>query len=244
MNIFNIFKKKKLDIEFVDTSRMIYQQAPIRLAKDEPIHFSEKQKKEHGKFMFPFCPGIYDYAKYGYILPAWEDFHIKANKAGTVAFIGGKRGNHVFHKPSRMGHKIVDGVFEPTDEVPLNAWKFDSPWGIFVNKNISCFLMPAIYHSTFLDDLYVYPGIVDYNNFHTINFIFSPKRECEVHINYGDPLLHILPFNNDSIKGGYGPGEDHQLDKFKNQIPHSENQYYRKNLSVKKEFKLGESKDG
>ena len=33
-----------------------------------------------------------------------------------------------------------------------------------------------------------------YNKFTTLNFICSPKHECEVEIKAGDPILQVIPF--------------------------------------------------
>lgn len=242
--ISNFFNKEKPDIEFVDTLRLSYTKAPIRLAKDEPVFFADAQKEQFKKYSFPFCPGMDDLSKYGYILPAWHDFHLKSNKAGHLAFIGGNKRGHGFAEPVPMEKEVVTGIFELQDGITLNPWKFDSPWGIFVNKEISCFLMPAFFHSTFLDDVYVYPGIVDYSKgFKTINFICALKRDAEVKIKCGEPLLHILPFHNKTIKAEFGPASPRQLDQFKSQIHNSQKQFYRKNLMVKKRFDLKEQQE-
>jgi hypothetical protein len=98
--------------------------------------------------------------------------------------------------------------------------------------------MPAFYHSTFLEDLYVTPGLVDYKNFHPTNFICMPKRECNVHIKAGDPLLHVIPFLNKDISASVGPATDEMIDKTNNLIPGDDKQYYRKFMGVKKKFNM------
>ena len=243
--MFSWLKSKivKDDIEFVDTTRMAYLKTPILLAKNVPTHFLDKQKEISGKYKFAFCPGMHDYARYGYIVPAWEDFHIKTNKAGSSALIGGNRGSK-FKQPVRMDSRIVDGVFHLDDGIDLHVWKYDSPWSIFVNKNISCFLMPAFYHSKFLQDVFIYPGIVDYTNkFHTINLIFALKRDCEIHIKQGEPVLHVIPFQNKEISGSYRPGDQEHIDSVETSIPNSQKAFYRKHLSIKKKFSLDKRQD-
>ena len=229
----------KDDIEFVDTTRLAYISSPIVPAKSVPTHFSTNQKETYGQYKFAFCPGMHDYATVGYIIPAWEDFHIKTNKAGSTALQVGRLSQSKFEPPNRMDNQVVDGVFELQDGIGLHVWKFNSPWGIFVNKNISCFLMPAFYHAKYLDNVYVYPGIVDYGKrFHSSNFICALKRDCEVHIKQGDPLLHVIPFYNSSISGSSRPAESEDMDSFRTTIYNNDKNFYRKYLQIKKRFTL------
>lgn len=227
------------DIEFIDGSRNAYQKFPVMLAKDVPVLGRDLRIEKYGVNSFPHCPGMIDYANMGYIIPAWIDMHIKANSAGSVVEIGSaKRGTRGFHLPKRMDETIVDGMLAVKDNVPLSVWHIGAPWSIFVNKNISAIVLPASYHSSFIEDLHIWPGVVDYQNFNTINLICSPKRECEIHIKAGEPLLHVIPFLNTDLEGGYGPGTQEQLDLIRNQLTGSESQYYRRFLQVKKFFGL------
>ncbi len=233
------FNKNERDLEFIDSSRSIYPHFPVQRAKDvKPLAF-DHQKKQYNKFLFPVCPGMIDYSQLGYIIPAWVDMHIKANKAGVVSFIGSReRGTHGMALPQRMNTDVIDGFIKPTDEVPLTVVKFDSPWSIFTKGKISALLMPPLYHAGWLEDLHVWSGVVDYKNFHACNFICSPKRKCEVHIKSGDPLMHVIPFWTKDILAGYGPGRDDQLHRTKNSMPGDDSQYYRKNQMINKKFNL------
>jgi hypothetical protein len=210
---------------------------PVQLAKDvKPRPYYEQ--KDLKKYKFSQCPGMFDYSTLGYIIPAWTDIHIMANKAGSVASMGSKdRGNRGF-KIERMDESFIQGAFKPIDDIPTSVFKFESPWKIFSSRDVSVMLMPAIYHSDFLDDLFIWPGVVDYNKFHTSNLILSPKRTCKVHIKAGEPLLHAIPIHNKYISAGYGPGNDFQVDCTKNEIPGDNKQYYRKFLRINKDFQL------
>jgi len=236
--MFDLFKKQK-DLEFVDTSRTAYQTYPVMRAADvKPVTF-DYQKTKYQKHLMPHCPGMIQYAEMGYIIPAWVDIHIKANKAGVAHYIGSdSRGTRNYLPGRAMDPNIIDGIFEPEDGVPLTALNFGSPWGIFAKGDVTALLLPAQYHSTFLDDLLVLPGSVDYKKFHTSNFICVPKRECEVHIKAGDPLLHVIPFWNKEFNAGFGPGTDVQIDKWNDEIPGDDKQYYRRFQMLKKVFRL------
>jgi hypothetical protein len=236
--MFDIFKKQK-DLEFVDTNRTAYQTYPVMRAADvKPVTF-DYQKNKYQKHLMPHCPGMIQYAEMGYIIPAWVDIHIKANKAGVAHYIGSEgRGTRNYLQGRAMDPRVVEGIFEPEDGVPLTALNFASPWGIFAKGDVTALLLPAQYHSTFLDDLLVLPGSVDYQKFHTSSFICVPKRECEVHIKAGDPLLHVIPFWNKEFNAGFGPGTDVQVDKWNNEIPGDDKQYYRRFQMLKKVFRL------
>jgi hypothetical protein len=236
--MFPWFKKQK-DIEFVDVSRNAYQSFPVNLAKNLPVLGRDARIEKYGVNNFAHCPGMIDYANMGYIIPAWIDIHIKANKAGVVSTIGSsKRGSRGFHLPRKMDATLVEGMLTPEDDIPLTVLHIGAPWNIFVSKNISAIILPASYHSSIHEDLHIWPGVVDYKNFTTANLICTPKRECEIHIKAGEPLLQVIPFLNSDLVGGYGPGTEEQVDRANNTITTGDSQFYRKFLSVKKLFKL------
>lgn len=238
--MFSFFKKKP-DIEFVDTRRTAYQVTPVMRAKDVKTNTFYTQKKKYGMHKFAHCPGMIDYAELGYIIPAWVDIHILANKAGITHFIGSaKRGDGGYCQGRDMDAKLIDGAFKPQDDIPTSALHFGSPWSVFCRKNITAMIMPAFYHSTFLDDLQIIPGTVDYQKFHQLNLICMPRRACEIHIKAGEPLLHVIPFENKTLSAGYGPGTQEQLDRYTNDIPTAEKQYYRKHMHSQKEYNLNE----
>ncbi len=242
--IFDFFKKDDDDIQFLDSTRAAYNHYPPVLAKTlKPLR--EYQENKFGSYNFPQCPGMYDYARYGYIIPAWSNIHIKANKAGVVAFTGSKgedqqkRRSTPFMQPLPMDKSIIDGAFELQDDVPLTVFNVGGPWKVHGKGNISGLLLPAYYHNNLLDNLYMYPGIVDYNGFTTINFIFTAKRKCEITINAGEPLIHFIPFiTNKNIKASYGPINETKKDydqciKWFHQL-----NFYRKYYMIRKKFSL------
>ena len=75
-----LFFKKKKDIEFVDVSRNAYLDFPVHLAKDLEVLGKDARIAKTGANIFPHCPGMADYAKLGYVIPAWVDIKIKQIK--------------------------------------------------------------------------------------------------------------------------------------------------------------------
>lgn len=242
LNPMKWFKKdSEPDIDFRDTAGHTFETFPPKLAKDVPLFFKETQKNKLGKFSFAECPGMWDYSQYGYIITSPETIMIKANKAGTVAMLKRRQGGSQPCAP--MNADLISGYFD-FDGVPPNAYKFDLPWRIICKKNISAFLMPAHYHATYLENIRVIPGLVDYQNFWTINFLFAIKRECEVIIKAGDPLIHVLPYWNKPIKANYGLIDIEQLAPTISNGFNAISQYYRKKYNVKKVFNLGKTDEG
>jgi len=234
------FKKKKpLDIEFIDVSRRAYSYNPVMLAKDCPTHFLDDQKNKYGAAKFYSCPGMADYKNYGYIIPAWDDIHILANHSGVLATVGGGSASRPtpFPQAGKMDTQIGDGIFKPTG-IPYEVLHIGSPWRIILrDKTISAFVLPAFFHSNFLDDIYVYPGIVDYKNFSSLNLICSPKRPCNITIRAGQPLLHVMPFVPGTITGGYGPATHEQEDQAESFVSTAK-QFYRKYIMQDKNTTL------
>lgn len=237
-NPLNWFKKKdnEPDIDFRDFVGNTFETFPPKLAKDVPVFFKEHQKNELGTFAMAGCPGMWDYSQYGYIITSPETVKIKANKAGVVAMM--KTRQHGARSCSPMEHNLISGMIE-FNGIPGNAWKIDLPWRVVCKKNISAFLMPAYYHAKYLDDIFVVPGLVDYKDFWTINFIFAVKRECQITINAGEPLLHVLPYWNKPMKANYGLIEPEQMAPTMTNGFESISQFYRKTYNQKKVFHLG-----
>lgn len=233
--------KGKNQLEFVDSSKLVFASLPIQLAKDVPVSSKASIEQSGQKFTFPFCPGMFDYSRVGYIVPSWTDFHFKVNKAGSVAIIGGNKKQSPFNPPVPMESSIVTGLFKLQDKIPLRPYNLNSPWKVFSNDpDISAFLLPAWYHADpeLLDNFYFYPGIVDYNTFHTMNVILAPRKRFEYTIKAGDPLLHVIPFYSKNIKCGYGPPTIEQESLLRYDPTWHEKQFYRKNHMTKKTYKL------
>ncbi len=238
--------KDKADLIFHDTSpdSVVYPHYPPMLAKDVKPFFKNEQENDSESYNFPGCPGMHDYSRIGYIIPAWSDFHIKTNKAGTVASVGSRSGDEKkretpLKQPQQMSTNITQGLFEYKDGIMPHVWNFPGAWSIQSSTTASALIIPAFFHSNFLDDLYVYPGVVDYNGFCTINFICSTKRACEVTIKAGEPILHVIPFitTRDFI-AEYGPVTREHNDYRKVLKWFHTSNFYRKYYMIKKKFRI------
>lgn len=206
----------------------------IQLASEViPPWLNEQKNYENSRHRFQNCPGMADLMKAGYIIPAWDDIRIKANRAGLVA----KMEKNYTHPLEPMTAAVVAGIIE-TPDIGLHVGKMNSPWSVTTRKGYSAMVLPATYHSPFLDDLHVYGGIVDYDEFHTINFIFSPKHECEVFIPAGTPLLQVIPYQREVMVGVTGSGTQRDRDKHHFTFPTRVRSAYRKFFHKRKTYIL------
>jgi hypothetical protein len=194
----------------------------------------EKQAQGQKKASVPFigCPGMHDYAQEGYIIRAHTDIHIKANRAGTVISMPHlAEGMLQF---AQMNMEVVDGMAPFHPDVAKQVFKIPIPYGMYMEPGHSAHLMPALMHSPFLDKLWVYPGTVDYDDFHVMNFIFSAIKECEFTITAGTPLLQVLPFKRVAYHAISGPATQLQSDQSRFGFPSRQKAYYRKMFHKKK----------
>jgi hypothetical protein len=85
--------------------------------------------------------------------------------------------------------------------------------------------------------------VVDYNGFTTINFICSAKKNTEVFIQAGEPILHVIPFiTNREFKAQYGSAKQEDVDFAKCVKWFHSTNFYRKYYMIRKKFKIDKIK--
>ena len=206
----------------------------IKLAKDVKPKWLSNQRNNEPKDKFVQCPGMDDLYKAGYIIPAWTDITIKANKAGTMV----KFQNLYTVPEARMSPKLVSDIIEIDKNVKFTPIKITTPWSIFTKRGYSALVQPATFHFPFLRDIFIYPGIVDYDNFSTVNVIFCALRECEIFIPAGTPLLQVIPYKREIVTGEVSSANKKDSDFFNFGYPTRVKAAYRKFFHKKKVYKL------
>lgn len=186
---------------------------------------------------FAQCPGMWDYANAGYIITAHADIHIKANKVGVIVQVVSNNLDNKTLQAAQFDFSIVEGM-ATIDNVKEHAAKIPLPWSVQAKSGYSAYVLPALMHSDYLDKLFIYPGIVDFDNFHTINFVFSPIKECEFVIYAGTPLLQVIPFKREKITAECGKTTDSERDKHLFSYPSKMRNYYRKFLYGRKSYTM------
>ena len=185
---------------------------------------------------FQNCPGMQDWMHCGYIIPAHTDIRIKANMAGTVIDFAVEVPPS--DRPSRMSYKLVEGLAKVDSTVKPEVWKVPVPWAVFTKTGYSAHVMPATYHSPFHRDLFMYPGIVDFDSFFTINWVITPLRECEVIIPAGTPLLQVIPFKREPVTAVCRKATENEMDHHLFGYPTKIRAAYRKFFHKRKSFKM------
>lgn len=209
---------------------------PVKRACDVKPDWLIKQTKEAERLKyhkFSACPGMYDYYRQGYIIPAWEDFEIIITEDSASINIG--TGKSFICKPYEvMDQRVIDGIINIDDNMKLHALKLPCPWKVFTKPGYSAFVMPALYHSPFLRELFLYPGINDYDHYHTINVMFTPMKPMHIKIYAGTPMLQVIPYKRENITAevGYITNEENGLSNFTFRT--SAPGFYRKWLHQKK----------
>lgn len=208
---------------------------PVKEARRVIPEWAKQQVKKSKEIKFAKCPGMFDMAQMGYIIPAWTDIHIKANKQGVVIKCA-KNVPEVRVVPMKMD--VVEGLAPFRDGVARQVWKIEVPWAVFCKPGYSAQVLPATFHSSFLDKVYVYPGVVDYEGFHSINLIISVLEECEIDIWAGEPLLQVIPYKRESITASCGKADEKEVDKhrfgFFSRLPN----FYRKAFHHRKSYTM------
>jgi hypothetical protein len=229
----NLFTSKPT-VEFKCIEGAFNIGSPIREARKVIPYWMKPQivKKD---VKFAKCPGMFDQAQAGYIISAHVDIHIKANRQAVLVMVDNIPPGF---ESSKMDYDLVAGMAPIKDNVQKNVRKVPLPWAIFCKPGYSTTVMAATMHSPFLDKLYIYPGIVDHDSFHTINLIFSVTEECEFTIYAGTPLLQVIPFKRETITAEYGKGSVEDKDKHRFTFISRMPGLYRKIFQHRKHYKL------
>ena len=240
-NIFNkIFERKEV-FKFLCTVRDFSIFTPVVLAKNVRPICATLQKNRPAEKRYQACPGITDYANSGYIIPAHTDISIKANKVGTAVNLNWQlsltQQELMILNVHKFDYDIVDGLVN-VNEIKKEAVKIPLPWMIEAPAGYSGYLMPAFMHSDFLDKIHVYPGIVDYDKFYVVNFIFTALKECEFTIRAGEPLLQVIFFKREEFSAECRKATQYEMDKYVHNRATSVKNWYRRFLYGKKVHKL------
>lgn len=194
-------------------------------------------RRDDPELSYMRCPGLFDYSSAGYLITAHTDIHIKANSAGVVVTVSPFRGMDERMTPKPFDQRLVDGAAN-VDGVKKYAGKVPLPWSVVAKSGYSGHALPALLHADYLDKIFVYPGIVDYDTYHTVNFVFSPIKECEFTIPAGTPLLQVIPFKRESMDACCDRANEEDVDIFFASFPSKVKNFYRKHLHSKKSYSM------
>ena len=148
-----------------------------------------------------YCPGIFDFTNYGYIVPAWQDVQIWVDDTGQVEWTVPPRMSSI-NNVQLHSHKQVD-TCPILDNSASYILKLISPWLISTPKGTSLMFCKPFYH--YSNDFDVCPGVLDSDIDNEANkdisamLRFNVKKKV-IHIKAGQPLLQLIPFKRTNWK--------------------------------------------
>jgi len=153
-------------------------------------------KKDLGGSHIMQCPGIFDLANYGYIVPMWHDVIVKTNGDGQT---------FQWAAP-RLEELEIDGIKSPVDVhggditkyMPKRHYslkgviKFNTPWRIIAPKNVKFLMIPIAYNDVSTYDASI--GILDPGLSNEVNIQVNWNvLNDEARIRAGQPLCQLIP---------------------------------------------------
>ena len=168
------FQKLSMDIEMPDR---------------KPFPIMGPIVKKFNQHTIKKCPAVVDYFSEGYIIPMWADLLVQ-------------RYNQDFHWESHLmdempnfiefhNEKQFEGYHFKRNDY-RTAVKFTSPWFFYTPKGWSTLFLQPLLHPN--NDYTLFPGIVETDSFHQVNFPSIWHAEGDRIIKRGAPFLHVIPF--------------------------------------------------
>lgn len=215
----NFFTKEDYTVEMITNVHSTYEFGEIVEAKksqpkwwkEMPAYFDnyESYMKDEvfGKFKHPLstvkhCPAIQDIFSTGLIVKAWSDFIIFVSPDGVVESMhadeaikgvpGGSGSTHPYTQragflKNHAHFKLCPTFFLKTKTYRKFLWK-GAYW----------------YNPSLIENnIHIVPGIIDYKTQTGMNInMFLPIKDepYMIKINFGDPLVHLIPLDNKPVK--------------------------------------------
>lgn len=142
------------------------------------------------------CPAVVDYFAEGYIIPMWADILIQ-------------RYGQEFHFETNGIQDGIGSVIEFHDEAQFKTYpfkrndyrravKFTSPWFFYTPPGWSTlFIQPQLHPQ---ENFTLFPGIVETDSFHQVNFPSIWHSEGDRILKRGYPFMHCIPFKRSKTK--------------------------------------------
>lgn len=214
-NFKKYFQKKDYTFEVITANKAAYDFGNVELAKKSlPLWFKNLPStmpfdlgtppnspfKDQQISTVKYCPALQEIYTKGIIIHAWCDMKIAIHPDGGI--------DSMFASPHEDGRK--DGSHHPYHQRAgwmrnMTHWKIHSPYW-FKTSYYRRWLFSGAYQQNeklINNNLYIVNGVIDFYVQHAneINILFPIKPETYiVEFNLGDPLVHLLPLDDDPIK--------------------------------------------
>lgn len=221
--MFNFFKKKKDKIPLIEfiayrapdhlpTQERFNELAniyPVRLASSEMPDWWKELPEVHESLNAGFptakkCPGIFDYMRSGYIVPAWADikFRIDSDKLDHVKFKMAEAADQLKRPMAVHSQEQIQGC--PINHSGgNNIIKLHSPWLMDVPKGYSVLFVDPMYNKS--NDYTILPGRMDVGmdliqNKEINVFVKVNVLDKDITIHAGEPIVQLIPFKQENFR--------------------------------------------
>lgn len=194
------FKKKPIVLNCYTPLSWVYESTPIMESKKFLPDFYKKLPK-YKDINPPFdgssmnmrgCYGFTRYFAKGFMLPMWSDMAVSTrNNELIVSFADPKTGIER-HNPQQFNHW---GVGE------THHAKIVSPWAFTCDEKIDFYWAEAGWNMKSPLDYTVLSGILNFKDQHStnINMMISSATDKDFMIEYGTPLVHLVPITDREV---------------------------------------------
>ena len=167
------------------------------------------------------CPGIADYLKFGYIVPAWDNFVFRELEGGlavnwTDEYYGSTLGFHNEYQYQTM----------PEDSKPIykHFTKISSPWIVRTSPGVSIMITHPVWHGhdnfTTATGIFhtdasplVLPWFFKWNYKINSGMDLETMDENQQIIETGTPIMTIIPFYRNNFKSTIEYVDDKECDR-------------------------------
>ena len=140
------------------------------------------------------CNGFIDLYKTGFILPLWSELVIKTDNLGQIF--------HEFSDPTHTAETHPQTQYNTREFDKYIHLKLLSPWLFKEKTGVQFSWTEPIWNNiSKLTEKHILPANVNYKYQHGTNVnILFPRRDKQIRLNAGDPLVHILPLTEHEIE--------------------------------------------
>jgi len=203
--MFSFCKPKCLNIDFFTVREDVFHNAKPQKAS----HFIPKWFKTLPKPYFdedvnaPLmlrktirnCPAFVDLYATGFMFPLWCDLNIEATPERYRYQFADNQSTINFHsKKQFQGFEFEESHLQ---------MKLLNPWHMMADKDINMFWTAPMWNNFGVDDIVIAPGVFSvYKDLCETNInMFVKKQDNKIHqLNFGDPLVHIVPLTDLQVK--------------------------------------------
>lgn len=208
--ISKLFKKKKQKtvIDFYTCISPVYHKAPITKAnKQLPKWWKSLPALKEGFNLSTFsqetnmrrCTGFSSLFQHGFTIPMWSDIAFDVSAKGKSGFAYHASLENAFsvetHGQEQRGSYLPESDY-------IHA-KLVSPWAVHCNKDIDWVIVQATWNFDTPQEIIIPPGSVNYHDIadtHINMFIPKSEERKQMLIEYGQPLVHLIPLTEDEVE--------------------------------------------